>query len=73
MIGPKYGNTPNAGKSVLIVKNEATLGKAKQLFASKGITVTSSGDRHLGAVIGSPDFKRDYVGEKVRGWVAELE
>ena len=37
------------------------------------INITTEGQRHLGAVIGSQKFKDQYCWEKVLGWKGELE
>ncbi|KAG0711346.1 hypothetical protein GWK47_020786 [Chionoecetes opilio] len=41
-------------------------------FSVSGVTVTKDGQRHLGAVIGTPEFKEKYVEEKVSVWVKEV-
>ena len=47
---------------------------ADRIFSDAGgIKITSSGKRHLGAVVGSESFKNEYVGEKIDEWVSELE
>ena len=46
---------------------------AKQLFKGTGITITSEGERHLGAVIGTEDFHESYVMDKVSRWVKDIE
>ena len=58
-VGKKYGYTPNAGKTWLIIKDESMLDKAKELFEPLGvnITLTVKGKRHLGAVVGSTQYK----------------
>jgi hypothetical protein len=71
-IGPKYGYFPNNGKTILIVKNVEGLIKANELFGDSGIEITTAGDRHLGAVIGSDDFRKLYVKKKVEGWIKDL-
>ncbi len=68
-IGPKYGYHPNPKKTVLIVKNEHELQEAKDLFHSTGIKITTEGERHLGAVVGSHKFRKEYIKEKVDAWV----
>ncbi|KAG0730284.1 hypothetical protein GWK47_028536 [Chionoecetes opilio] len=69
--GPTIGYTPNATKSILIVKPEHyEIGM--RLFRDSGVTVTKDGQRHLGAVIGTPEFKQKYVEEKVSEWVKEV-
>ena len=35
--------------------------------------VTAVGARHLGAVLGSATYKRDFVAEKVEGWIEALK
>ena len=35
--------------------------------------MTTSGKRHLGAVLGTEEFKNEYVTEKIDGWVDELK
>ena len=46
--------------------------KAKELFGETGV-VTSSGARHLGAVLGSRIDKLKFINEKVKDWVEEIE
>ena len=55
------------------MKSEKLLPKAKALFADTEIQITSRGQRHLGAVIGSDDSKLQYVSEKVEKWVKDIE
>ncbi|XP_076042251.1 uncharacterized protein LOC143026133 [Oratosquilla oratoria] len=69
--GPGLGYIPNAKKSVLIVKPEY-FNNAKILFENSGVNVTKEGERHLGTVIGSESFKKQYVEKKVNKWVAEV-
>ena len=42
------------------------------MFAGTNITVTSRGERHLGAAIGSPNSIEDYIRSKVTTWVEEV-
>ena len=37
----------------------------KRLFADKNIKITSEGKRHLGAAIGTNNFRKEYATEKV--------
>ncbi|XP_076066911.1 uncharacterized protein LOC143040105, partial [Oratosquilla oratoria] len=69
--GPGLGYIPNAKKSVLIVKPEH-FDNAKILFENSEVKVTKEGERHLGAVIGSESFKKQYIEKKVNDWVAEV-
>ena len=71
-IGRFIGYNAKASKSWLIVK-EQYIDLAKLTFKDAGINITSRGKRHLGAVIGSEDFKVEYVSEKVDRWMSEIE
>ena len=71
--GAKYGYVVNEKKSWLILKRDNDMGEAKQLFRNHSIQITSEGQRHLGAALGSSDYRNNYVNEKVNGWVKELE
>ena len=72
-IGPSYGYFPNPSKTVLIVKENFNMPMARALFEKTGVKVTLTGDRHLGAVIGSKEFKEKYVKDKVSRWVKDVE
>ena len=71
-VGKFVGYYAKPSKSWLIVK-EQYLELANQIFADAGIQITSTGKRHLGAVIGSEAFKDEYVSEKVDEWISEIE
>ena len=47
--------------------------KVRQIFGSEGIKITSEGQRHIGAALGSEKFKREFVEEKVKNWVKDVE
>ena len=63
-LGYKYGYYVNASKSWIILKNEETLKRAEHLFMDTGIKFTTEGKRHLGAALGSDNFKKEYIGKK---------
>jgi hypothetical protein len=75
-LGPDIGYFPNAGKTWLIIKPEFII-EAEVLFSGTGIKITSEGpeggQRYLGAALGTPDFIQQYVKNKVKTWVDELE
>ena len=71
-IGPGHEYLPNARKTVLIVKKQF-LEEAKARFGNTGVIITTEGQRHLGAVVGSQCFREQYVKELVEGWVKEVE
>ena len=69
--GKKYGCLVNGSKSWLIVKSDVLADEAKRVFGDE-VNITTEGQRHLGAVIGSQEFKDQYCREKVFGWKREL-
>ena len=46
--------------------------KAIELFGNTNVEITWQGQRHLGAVIGTGDFKNKYVTEKVDKWIEDI-
>ena len=70
--GPLIGYYPKASKSWLIVK-PGHLASAKEMFNGTGINITAQGRKHLGAVIGSEEYKREYMTEKVDEWVSSIQ
>ena len=71
--GPKFGYYVNESKSWLIIKDPHHLEFEKGLFSDTALKYTTDGKRHLGAVIGSDDFKTSYATEKVKEWCDEME
>ena len=53
----------NGSKSWLIVKSDALADEAKRVFGDE-VNVTTKGQRHLGAVTGSQEFRDQYCREK---------
>ena len=47
--------------------------ETEHLFRDSPINITTDGKRHLGAAIGSNEFKNDYIDEKVKKWCAEID
>ena len=70
--GPQYGYHSEPSKTVLIVKEDCVV-MAKQMFKGCGIQVTSKGEHHLGAVLGTEEFRKSYVKDKVEKWVQDVE
>ncbi|XP_015754653.1 PREDICTED: uncharacterized protein LOC107334236 [Acropora digitifera] len=68
----KFGYIVNGAKSWLIVKNSERAESAKKVFDDE-VNITLEGRRHLGAVIGSKEFKNQYCQEKVDKWLREME
>ena len=48
------------------------LEEARIIFEGTGVQITTEEERHLGAVIGSEEYKRGYVNEAVEEWVSEV-
>ena len=66
-----YGYYVNKSKCWLIVKSEQMAEKAKQIFG-ESVKITTHGKRHLGAVLGSENYKREYCENLVDTWLNEL-
>ena len=71
--GDKCGYYVNQGKSWIILKNNEQLSQAKEIFKDSNIKYTAEGKRHLGAVIGSENFRREYANKKIMNWCSEIE
>ena len=69
--GPKYGYFPEASKSWLIVKPELEE-EAIETFRGTSVKISTNGHKHLGAAIGSEEFKVDYIQAKVKEWTDEI-
>ena len=71
-LGPKFGYYPEDSKSWLIVKEKA---KQHAFTVSKdtAIKITTEDQRHLGAVIGSSKYKREYVQNKIDELINEIK
>ena len=59
-LGPKFGCNPEASKCWLIVKPQLVK-EAEKLFENTKTNITVNGKRHLGAVIGSQEYRDEYV------------
>ena len=69
--GLKYGYHVNGLKSWLIVKSPEIAEEATTIFG-QNVNITADGKRHLGAVIGSEKYKKEYYEGVVDNWVEEL-
>ena len=70
--GKKYGYHVKPTKFWLILKNPCQLEQAGDLFEGASINITVRGKKHLGAVIGTQDFKTEFMEKKVEEWCKEL-
>ena len=71
--GPKFGYFPKAVKTILIVKDPQHFTMAEEIFSGTGIKITKEGERHLGAVIGTMEFRGEYITNKVNSWIKDVE
>ena len=58
---------------MLIVKDLTNLPAANAIFKDTGVQVKRDGDRHLGAVIGSEDYRDLYVKTKISSWIEDVK
>ena len=70
-MGPKFGYFPEGSKSWIIVRENAKE-CAQTIFDNTEIKITTDGQRHLGAVIGTANFKQNYMKEKINQWIKEI-
>jgi hypothetical protein len=70
--GPKYGYYPEPTKTWLIVK-EAEHDDAVRIFQGTNVKITMAGKRHLGAPLGSLEFRKEYCSELVDEWVSQIK
>ena len=71
-VGKRFGYLVNTSKSWLIVKSADLQQVAMDSFGDK-VNITVEGKRHLGAAIGSEEFKQQYCTDLVTKWLTELE
>ena len=76
LIGPIYGYYPKPSKCILLAKPER-VEDARKVFKGSGIDIKTEGakdsgvdiitigTRHLGAAVGTTDFKQTYIKKKV--------
>ena len=72
-MSPGYGYYPKPSKTVLIIKNPQLKKAAQDTFQDTGIKISCDGERHLGAVLGTDNFREKYVQDKVSKWVKDVE
>ena len=70
--GKKYGYFVSGSKSWLILKSSNLFEEAQTVF-SDCVNITIDGKRHIGAVIGSVNYKKEYCDELVQNWASQLK
>ena len=71
-IGPKFGYFPNARKTFLVVK-PSLVDETNRLFKDSNVKISTTGQRLLGAALGSLEFAEAYAAQKITKWVLELD
>ena len=57
----------------MILKHGNKLPQAQTMFKETNINFTTEGKRHLGAALGSKNFRDEYASSKVNDWCDELD
>ena len=70
-VGPLHGDFPKPFKSYLVVK-EQYFENAIETFRESEVKITTEDKKHLGAAIGSEDFKASYGKSLVDNWIDQL-
>ena len=70
--GERFGYYVKPSKSWLILKNPEKLQETREMFQSGSPINITAGKRHLGAALGSNEFKQTYIDEKVTKWCERL-
>ena len=70
--GRKHGYHVKPSKSWLILKDPNKLEEAATIFRNSPIKITADGKRHLGASLGTDDYKISYISEKVDDWCKKM-
>ena len=56
----------------MIVK-ENFIPRAEELFHNTGINITAKGRKQLGAIVGTYEFKKEFISKKVEKWIEQIE
>ena len=70
-MGSQYGYSPNASKSILLVKEEHQE-RAQHLFQNCNISIVTEGACVLGSPIGTSEYVNNWMDNKVQSWVDEI-
>lgn len=69
--GPNLGYYPNAKKCWLITKPDKEE-HARAIFKGTAINISTQGQKHVSAVLGSKAYLEEYVEGKVEDWVSQV-
>ena len=70
-LGTKFGYFPEGSKSWIIVR-ENVKESAQTIFDNTKTKITTDGQKHLGAGIGTANFKQNYMMKKIDQFMQEL-
>ena len=70
--GKKFGYYVKPSKSWIILKNADLQHQTEQLFQDAPINITTAGKRHLGASLGTNEYKNEYIDNKVAKWCERI-
>ena len=73
MVGPDFEYYPNASKTHLVVVKPELVNKAKRMFKNTDVQISTNGQRHLGAAMGTQEFIETYGAQKIAKWVNDIE
>ena len=68
-LGPSFGYFVNPAKTCLVVK-EKHLQLAIDSFSSSGIQISCEGARYLGSPLGTAEYIKQFISQKVSQWLA---
>ena len=71
-VGPSFGYFVNPQKTWLVTKDNL-LSSAREMFDDSRINVTTDGRPVLGSPVGKPEYIAQFVSQKVKQWVGEIE
>ena len=71
--GKRSGYYVNEKKCWLILKVPSMEEEARKIFAGTAVNITAEGQRHLGAAVGSKEYKDQYCSSKVNKWTDEIK
>ena len=72
-VGKRFGYFVKPSKSWIVLKDPGKKEQCEKLFQTSPINITLDGKRHLGAAIGSPEFKNKYIDGKVTNWITNIK
>ena len=57
----------------MLIVNPEKYETAKSIFKDTNLNINNEGKRHLGVVVGTEEFRKEFVIIRVNDWVAELK